>query len=138
MGVELTEPKNPPRPCLLLRLARKLPSTTKPAPLPETLPPRPSSAPQSGTIWSTLSTPTSERTPDRLMESRKSLENRPLPNLGVPAAPLPVSPVSAEVVPTDPVKPLSETCAVEDECSLPSKPGENGTKNVTSTSADSP
>merc|ERR1711881_33601 len=93
----------------------KSPSTTNKAkPLAKSTP-QLSSRPQSEVTSSTSSTPTSERTPDRPPESRKSLVNRRPPNHGVP------------------VEPLSVTCAEEVECSLHSKPGDDGTNDATST-----
>jgi len=45
--------------------------------------------------------------------------------------------LESEVVePTDPVKPLSVTCAEEVECSLHSKLGDDGTNGATSTNDD--
>merc|ERR1712151_293740 len=97
----------------------KSPSTTNKAkPLAKSTP-QPSSKPQSEATSSTSSTPTSERTPDRPPESRKSLVNNPPPNHGVPVEPLLESLESEEV-----------------ECSLHSKPGDDGTNDATSTNDD--
>merc|ERR1711881_538629 len=114
----------------------KSPSTTNKAkPLAKSTP-QLSSKPQSEATSSTSSTPTSERTPDRPPESKKSLVNRPPPNHGVPVEPLLESLESEVAEPTDPVKPLSVTCAEEVECSLHSKPGDDGTNDATSTNDD--
>jgi hypothetical protein len=62
--------------------------------------------------------------------------NKPPLNHGVPVELLLESLESEVVEPTDPVKPLSVTCAEEVECSLHSKPGDDGTNDATSTNDD--
>merc|ERR1711953_189003 len=97
---------------------------------------QPSSALQSGTTSSTLSTLNWGKTLDKPLVSRKSLASKPLPNPGEPVGPLPVSQGSEVAVPTGLVKPLLVTCAGPVGCSLLSKPGGNGTGCATSTKGD--
>merc|ERR1711937_456694 len=98
----------------------------------------PYSAPPSEMMSSLLCTPLWLRTEDRLtVSSTSKVTSTPL-NLGVLVALSPVFPEFLVPVPTDPVRPLSVTCAVRDACSLPSAPGENGTRSRTSPRRDTP
>jgi len=60
------------------------------------------------------------------MELKEKPVCNTLPNLGEPVEPLPVFPEFLDPVPTELVKPLSVTCVEKVECSLPSKPTEDG------------
>jgi len=62
------------------------------------------------------------------MESTEELDKSTQLNLGEPEELLLEFPESQEVVPTELDKPLSETCVVKEECSLPLRPGEDGTE----------
>ena len=74
-----------------------------------------------------LSTQMYEKTEDKLTLSLKQLDIKLQLNPGVLEEPYLVFPVSLVVELTVPVKPLSETCAVEDVCLPPPRPGEDGT-----------
>ena len=69
----------------------------------------------------------SPRTGDRLTPSLRTPVTRPLPSLGVPDEPSPVSRVSVVEEPSDPARLPSETCAEVDECSPRPRPGGSGT-----------
>lgn len=79
-------------------------------------------------ILFTSSTPTSPRTEDKLTESNiKQVSNIQL-NLGELVEPWQESQESQVQVPTDPDRELSVTCAEREECTLPSRHGEDGTE----------
>merc|ERR1712166_1649620 len=97
-----------------------------------------SSAPLSEMMSSLSATPPWPRTEDKLTVSSGNRDISIPLSLGVPVAPSPVFPEFLDLVPTDLDKPPSVTCAVKVACSLPSRSGENGTENPTSTRRDTP
>jgi len=90
------------------------------------------------TIPFNLFTPTWPRTDVKPMVSTTRLVRSTPLSPGELVVPSHVSQESVALVPPDPVRLLSVTCAVRVACSLPSKCGESGTERSMSTKRDTP